>query len=305
MSVKNSFDIPRKGARKPSKKPVREKAVQKREPPRARSRKTLREKREEAQARWFAAYLTVFILVVVAVIYGLWRPEVRIREITVVNTPESAAVLAASMLEGKYIGLLPRDSIFLYPEKVVRAALMHEYPELAALSISRSSFTSLELSSIRRTSSFYWCGEGAGDFSTTLASCYEADVEGMVFARAVVVDETATTSPQLRIYAPLDTASSTNAYPLRGRVIGSEHLANLLRFIQAVETLGVPVLSTAIVGDEAELFVTPSTRIKYVLGKEEEAVALAQAALPSMNLLDGTIEYADFRFGGKVYVKRY
>jgi hypothetical protein len=297
MSAKNSFDLVRK--------PVKQ-APRKRPAPRAtsRPRKSLKERRRAARNLAGGLILLIIAVALGAVIYGFWRPEVRISEIRVSDVPDlaHAEALVTEVLDGAYLGVFPRDSVFFYPEQEARAALLDAFPSLSAVSVSRASFTALEIRGTERVSAFYWCGTTSADFTISLASCYEADADGLVFASAPS-SEGASTTERLRIYAPIDTASSTT-YPLRARVIGYEHLPSLLRFIGAVRTLGIPVLSSAIQGDEAELFVTPETRIKYVLGREEEAAKSAEAAFPTINFLDGSVEYADLRFDGKVYVKR-
>lgn len=304
MSVKKSFDVTRKPVAASAAKPVARKTPAR--PKTAHPRPSLRERRYAAQSRMHWLVFLVMALVVGAIIYGLWRPEVRISEVhaEAVPDPNVASLRVKQAIQGKYFGILPRDSIFFYPEKEVRAAVLEAFPSLVAVSISRDSFTALSVEGTERAAAFYWCGESAESFSVSGASCYEADTEGLVFAQVQSATDTmASTSPLLRIYAPLEAKGTS--YPVRGTVVGAEYLPNLLQFVKAVKTLGVPVLSTYIKGDEAELFVTPETRIKYVLGNEEEAARSAEAAFQNLNLLNGTIEYVDLRFEGKLYVKRY
>lgn len=306
---KQSFDL----VRKPVKPAVR-KSAPKRAPssPAPRPRKSLKERRQAARNAAGVFFIVLIVMIAGAIIYGFWRPEVRVTSVHTSGFPDGAQAeqVARATMEGAYAGIFPRDSIFLYPEKEIRSALMDAFPSLSSVSISRNSFSALSFSGTRREVAFYWCGESAASFSVSLSSCHEADAEGIVFAPAPAALEPQGTSTEvsalperLRIYAPVDTASSTS-YPLRARVMGFEHLPNLLRFISAVRTLGIPVLSTSIIGDEAELFVTPETRIKYVLGREAEAALAAEATFPTLNLLDGSIEYVDLRFLGKAYVKK-
>ncbi len=311
MSPSKNFDIgPRTAQKKKQKSAQRVKVEKVKEPPTVR-RRSLRERRRAARNFAGGVVIVLFFGVCALAVYGLWRPEVRITDFEIKNMPDKdrAHERVESILSGTYFGLLPRNSIFLYPEQELRSGLLDAFPSLSAVSISRTSFESLSFSGMRRVTSFYWCGTSGEAFSLALSSCYEADAHGVIFSPAPFSEteagsSTPKTNERLRIYAPVE-AVETAEYPLRAQVVGFDHLPDLLRFISAIQQLGIPVLSTEIVGDEATLFVTPETRIRYVLGREEEAARAAEAAFPSLNLLDGSIEYVDVRFGDTLYVKRY
>lgn len=304
-----SFDMTRKSA--PARK-VQVSSVQKTKPKKSepkpkspRPKKSLRERRERVRNRVSGLIFIVVVLLVGAVVYGFWRTEVRVSEIRVHDVPneELATTRAKEILAGKYFGILPRDSIFFYPEKELQTAILDALPSLTRVSVARESFTALALTGERREAAFHWCGMSGAEFSLTEASCYEADTAGFIFARVGDVPEMAS-STMLRIYAPLEEGGD-GASPIRRTVVGTGYLPNLLEFVQAVKGFGLPVLSTFIQGDEAELFVTPKTRIMYVLGKEAEAIRNAEAGFKDLNLRNDSIEYVDLRFDGKLYVKRY
>lgn len=311
MSAKKSFDVRRKApARKPEPKP----APRKRSAPRSRpaprpSRmrpSTLAARRREEKKRWLGIYFVLFLVLVGAVIYMFWRPEIRIQE--VVSEDASLAAIAKGEIEGTYFKVLPRDSIFFYPERDIRAAILDEHPEISALSISRQGLQEISIKTVSRSVAFWWCGTPE-NASATNFSCYEADAEGLIF-RPAIVSENASSTPSgstLRIYANLIDATSTPSYPLKARMESLESIPDVLRFVKSMKTLNVSPVSVAIRGDEADLFVPSSgrgTRITYVLGREESAAELAAAVFPNLNLTDGSIEYVDLRFSGKAYIKR-
>ena len=70
-----------------------------------------------------------------------------------------------------------------------------------------------------------------------------------------------------------------------------------------MKSLNVPIVSLVLRGDEADLYPQSGTRITYVLGQEQAAAQLAKAAFPSLDLNDGSVQYVDLRFDGKVYYK--
>ncbi len=299
MSAKRSFDVqPRKEA------PARRTKRRAKETPAPRRRKTLREKRREARGTKNTFVLVLFVLCALALLYGFWRPEVRITSITAEETPDPAgiAALATETLTGTYYHLLPRNSFFMYSEKEMRRSILDAYPSISALSIQRTGFTELSITASSRQAAFVWCGtpEVAGAHS---GLCYETDAEGFVFSPAAYENELEEAS-LLHVFASLDIASSTRAYPLGAKVEGAAKLPDILRFARAIGSLGIVLRSVAIRGDEADLYSAGDTRITYVVGKESEAAHIADSTFGKLNFMDGSIEYVDLRFGGKAYIKR-
>ena len=240
------------------------------------------------------AALAAIALVAVLIVYGLHRPEVRIRSIDASGThAEAMPRIALDALKGRYYAVIPKDSIFFYDEEEVRAALLASFPDISSLSIGRSGFSSLRVESLSRIQAFAWCGTMMGD---ALESCYEADGEGFIFR------ETAVASSTLRIYGQL---KDIDAPVVGNKVAAADQVPIALQFVRAIESMGAGVESLQLRGDETDLFIRGSTtRITYILGKEREAAQLAASVLPTVNLTDGSIEYLDLRFEGKAYVKK-
>lgn len=294
---KKSFDLERKSAQPSSKKKVSQKTA-----PRQKRATSLRERRE-AVRRMKAGMLSAFIFLLIGgAVYTLWRPEVRVSEIRVAGEHYEAAIeaIAQEEMSGSYYYLFPRDSFFFYPERTIEEAIRSAFPEVKQVSMSRMSFTSLAVELEERTLDFLWCG--LPEEEKKEGECYEADREGYIFKRAE--QQAASSSEMLRVYALLDTASTTDRYPLRARVLGTDTIDEILTFSRSIEALGTPLSMIAIRNDEADVYSEGGTRITYVVGGEREAMENARAALPKLNLMDGSVEYVDLRFPGKVYVKR-
>lgn len=297
MSARKSFDIgPEKPAAKKTKVPVKaakKKAVAQRRP------KRLRERREEEKGRMRTVVGVLCLFVLGLALYGLWRPEIRIStvEASGMRDEEGVEALVQETLAGTTHVVIPNDSFFFYPEQQIRMKVMEAYPRIKSLSVVRDGFTGLTLSSVDRETAFLWCGlpEEAG------GECYEADTHGFIFMPA---QEFGTTTSYLLVRGYLESATSTNTYPLRSRVIGYEHLPTILTFTQSLEAFGTPITLASIRADEVDLYASSGTRITYVLGQEAQALKDARAALPALNLIDGSVEYVDLRFDGKVYIKR-
>lgn len=310
--ARRSFDIGRKQSapkaaakrRRRKAAPVKKESTHPRLATRAPKRK-LRDRRRDEMVRNLVLIAAAVALVVGAIIYLFWLPTVRINEVHAsgFGDPTSLESIAQKELKGTYAGVLPRNSFFFYPEREIRAAILERYPGISAISISRSGFSSITLKGSERAAAFLWCG-APSSLAADDKTCYQADAEGLVFASATFQEGTSTMSDLIHVYANLAEASSTDSYPLKARVQGASSLPDILRFARAMKALSVPVASIAIRGDEADLFVPPSTRITYVVGHETTAAAAAQAAFSGINLVDGSLEYVDLRFEGKVYIKR-
>jgi len=299
MSAKKSFDVQSK-AQDVEKPRRRKKRRTESLEPTPRRRKSLRTRRQEVRGKKNTFLLIVLVLICGAVVYGLWQPHVRITSVSAGETQdeERIAQLAERALSGTYYGVVPRNSFFFYPERELRTVILDAYPSISALTIRRTSFTELSISSISRASAFLWCGtpETAGNEGSL---CYETDAEGFVFK----AHEEGDTS-LLRVHAALDAASSSDSFPLRAKVEGAAKLPDILRFARAVSSLGIPLRAVAIRNDEADLYSAGGTRITYVIGKEREATRIAESTFSNLNFMDGSVEYVDLRFDSKAYIKR-
>lgn len=295
MSAKKSFDVSPKRRAAPAAK----KATPRKQAP-ARRKKTLRERREESRRTTSLLFFAGLLVVIGGVFYLLWMPEARIRNINASGVPESEAIstMVTEELSGTYYRVIPRDSFLFFPERTIRARILAAHPALSSLSIKRTGLDSIVLSATARQSAFLWCGtpEAVGSAD----SCFEADGKGLVFVASG--SEASTTA--LHVFAELDSASSTAVYPLGAHVVGTDDIPAILRLTRAIQALGTSLRSVSIRGDEADLMTEGGTRITYVIGNESAASKDAAAAFPSLNLVDGSIEYIDLRFPGKVYLKR-
>ncbi len=269
----------------------------------------LREKRQK-QRRSYQIIAILFILALIAaLIYVLWLPATRVRTIDT-EGPDGAGVqqAAAAAITGTYAYILPRNSIFMLPESAIRAQILKQFPDIDAVSIQSESLHSIKIISSPRAAAFIWCGVSA-DMPPADGMCYNADAAGLIYAPS---DPSVTNaSSTLRIFAPLDHDVTEGASPVRSHVVASKQIPDALRLVKAFRSLGAPVSSLSIHGDEGDFYLQGPTKVYYVLGHEEQAAELAASTFPKLNLTDGSIDYIDLRFvsapgqPGKVYVKRF
>ncbi len=308
MSAKKSWDLERKPARVSAPEPVAAaRGVSTRNVTIARGAKVKKEAGPPLKARrrkqqvLFRILLGVLLLAVIAgTFYVLWLPVFRVNAVSV-EGPDSAQVqeLAQAKLQGAYFWILPRNSLFFIPQKAIRKSILENYADIEAVSMSAHGLHTLVIQNIRRVTAFWWCGTS---LEAAPGTCYETDAEGLLFAQTDLSMMEASTTPLLKMYMMLDAPDA--AAPLRSHIANATVIPNILRMVKALRSLGANIDSVILRDDEVDLKTAGGTRITYVLGHEAQAAALAATALPTLDVNDGSIEYVELRFEGKVYVKK-
>lgn len=254
------------------------------------------ERRRTRRRRTVIALLVIILLAFGGVLYQLWQNPMRISHVEIFGADQSFAKYAHMAMEGSHFGIIPRNSIFFYPARAIRAAIMREHPNVAAVSIFRKGFTGLSIKVSERVGIARWCGlapsPGADEY------CYVFDANGLVFAPA---DQSAAPINSFILYAPLESGAEE---PLRAELAGAENLPSTFDFARQLDTFGSAVTRVVIRDDEVDQHLESGTRVTYVLGNEQNAFTALVSARENINLADGSIDYVDLRFGQKVYVKR-
>ena len=209
--------------------------------------------------RAFIAFVVVLIILCGAALYGVQQPAVRISHVEVFGTNAALATIAEASMRGRYLGIIPRDSTFFFPEATIRADILAARLDLSTISIFRNGLTGLSIKVNNRVPIARWCG--AAKVASSTETCYVFDDSGYIFA---------TTSDE----SPVN------------------------------PTLGSPVSALAIHDGEVDVHLTSGTRLTYVLGHEQNAFTALVSAKSNFNLADGSLDYVDLRFDGKVYVKK-
>lgn len=265
----------------------------------------LAERRRTRRRRAFIAFFILLLLLLASAIYGLQQNVVRISRIEVLGADSSLSSYATSAMQGSYLGVIPRDSTFFFPEERIRADILASHNDIAAVSILRDGFTGISIKVDYRVPIARWCGDATrfnledSDLRLNLAAdCYVFDSSGVIFSAASTTTQTINT---FKLYAPL---ADGTLEPLRATILYTEKLPAVFDFVRQLSTMGSPAVSVVIHGDEVDNILENGTRVTYVLGNERNAFTALVSAGDSINLADGSVDYVDLRFDGKVYVKR-
>jgi hypothetical protein len=218
------------------------------------------------------------------------------------DTQESLLAIATTAMLGNYFGIIPRDSIFFFPGARIRANILTAHPELAAISISRNWMTGLSITAQNRVPIAEWCPytifeQASTTFATSspaTTSCYLFDANGFIFA---------TTSPLQTINSFVVFSTLMNNNPIGSTLPNADKLPIAFNFARQLSSFGATASSIVFRGDEVDDYVTTGTRITYVLGDEQNAFTALSSARNNFNLSNGSVEYVDLRFDGKIYIK--
>lgn len=260
-----------------------------------------------------------------AVVYGLWRPAVRIARIEVQGADVSSfEAIARVSLQGSYLGVIPRDSIFFFPASVIRRTILDTHKGIAAVSISRGGFSSISIKTDVRVPIARWCGTIAvpvlddSPFKEIVPTagdeCYLFDASGFVYATATEAFSPVIGSNQDKTLTPfvLFSALVAETAPYVGATLkDADRLPATFDFARQLGLSGPLVRTVVIRADEADFFLASAAsstvsgpRITYLLGSEQDAFTALVSAKGTLNLSDPSLQYVDLRFPGKVYLKK-
>jgi hypothetical protein len=244
------------------------------------------------------------VLILLALI-GLNQSAVRVSRVDVFGTTYPLEPLAREALRGSYAFIIPHDSIFFLPKQSIREHILRAYPSIAAVSIFRSGLTSVSIRVTSRTPVARWCGDTyhlSHTASTTEPSteipCYYFDTSGHIFGTSTdsaLLNETLLYEPFAALQAPR----------IEDRVLPNANLLpDVFKMSRELSTMGARIAAIHIHDGQVDLYAENGTRIMYVLGKEVMAFTALNATKDTVPLADGSLEYVDLRFDGKLYLKR-
>lgn len=262
--------------------------------PRAHAKRRLEERRRRARIILFVLGGSVLIALVVGVVVLLNRHELLLTTVRVsgaVYTREDLVHQTVSdMLSGRYGGLVPRSNALLYPRESIERALVDVFPAIREADIRRAGLTELNVTVLERAPDARWC-----DGVASTSRCFFLDNEGLVFAK-----DDGSAASRIQFLGLL------GEHPL-GEVYAPGFYASLRALVTNLELATRREVLSVRLDEVNDVFVTLSGggELRFTtkaLGPElADAVA---SVFASRRFEEGDVlEYADFRFGNKIYVK--
>lgn len=268
------------------------------------SNERLATRRRLRRRRILITLSALLVVICAGIIYELNQSALRISRVVIYGADQSLADIATQAMRGRYLGLIPRDSTFFYPASSIRKEFINVRPGIAAISIFRNGLTGLSIKINDRVAIARWCGLTPTDFSVAGEGhggdeyCYVFDANGYLFAAA------ATTTVPLNSFSFYGRLVGDTLEPLRATLSRADQLPAVFDFARELDTLGGSVTKVILRDDEVDDLLASGTRITYVLGHEQDAFTALVSARASLNLADGSLEYVDLRFDGRVYSKK-
>jgi len=242
-------------------------------------------------------------------LYVVQQDAVRVSQIDIFGADASLSTYAKEALEGTYLGVVPRNSIFFYPEEDIRARIMRADSDVATVSIFRKGLRGLTVKVSNRVPIARWCGESyvpqatrfdlkaTSTRSNLVDQCYVFDDSGFVFA-------TTTSLPLVNSFAFYEAVASSTPVGVGSTLPNTQEFPAAFNFARELATFGSPVVAVVIRENEVDTHLASGTRLTYVLGREQDTYTALSSAKHSLNLADGSLDYVDLRFDGKMYLKK-
>lgn len=262
-------------------------------------------RRKSRRRRALLALSVLLFVALSALIWGLRQSAVRIAHVEIYGADKSLSEIVFEHMRGNYLGIIPRDSTFFLPSAGIRSDILTVYPDIAAISLFRDGFSGLSIKADYRVPIARWCGStpstssgqtSSPQVASTTAGCYLFDASGFIYAT------TSTTLPlnSFVLYEP----AAREGDPIGLTLPHPEKLPAAFDFARKLTTFGSAVSSIVIHDGEVDEYLESGTRVTYVLGNEQGAFTALTSARKNLNLADGSLDYVDLRFSGKLYLKK-
>lgn len=282
-----------------------------------RNNPTLKPSKLRRRRRKIFAFKTilVFLILIGFVFLFSWlskMPSIQIENIEVSGnltvSKDEIINLIRTETSAKYFKLFSKNSVFLYPKKIIGIKLADDFKGIETVSIKSKGLKTLIVSMVERKPNSLWCFNESEDGNVpkneNSGKCYFLDKEGVVFSEAPDFSG----NSFLRYYGLLDDVEQ----PIGENYMSSEKFKEVSRFIGSLEILGIKV-ATFRAESENDYEIDLKNGIKIILdGKQpfDKTLENIQSILTEVDLKRDyspsnppKINYVDLRFGNKVYLK--
>lgn len=241
--------------------------------------------------------IAVFLLALATgVVFGLKMEWINIADINIKGNSALATKALESFAEekisGNYAFVLPKSNILLYPRKDLQESLLDSFKEIKEVDVSFESLQSISVNVEERKPFALYCGIEIA----TSSDCFFLDEEGFVFTKAPEFSG----NVYLKYYGP--TSEIGEQY------IDVESFREISFFLASLSEIGLkPIIFNIVNEDDFEVELESGGKIMF--GQKQSLSSIyenIQSVFGSEEFDEDSLEvldYADFRFGNKVYFK--
>lgn len=211
------------------------------------------------------------------------------------------------IIQGHYIYFIPKDNIFLYPERKIKQNLSNEYKRIKDIIFDINKDNKLVINIVEFKGKYLWCGENIKDIEKR--ECYFMDENGYVFDKSAFF----TGDVYFKFFGPLEKNN--------GNILSSNYLpkyfSDIVTFSENLRKIGISISylnvkenfdgEFVIEGDDTSL---ENSKIIFKINDNlKKVIENLEASINTEPLLSSfknefkNLEYIDLRFGNKVFYK--
>lgn len=207
----------------------------------------------------------------------------------------------------KYFGLFSKNSRFLYPNDQIEEKILNDLKEIEKIEIKSRGLKALTVSVEERKPNSVWCADKDGNAenknSENTNSCYFLDKEGMIFSKAPDFSG----GTYVHYYGLIGTST-----PIGKIYFSSVKFKEINSFLNSLKGLGVIISEFhAETENDYEIYLENGSRIIFDDKQPfEKTLANLESILGEIGIGKGLstsssvkLDYADLRFGNKVFYK--
>jgi len=260
----------------------------------AKRKLTLKERRRRARIIGLVFFLILAGTLLVGLVMGLRRPEVTIATVTVLGTNYVRSDLVERVvhdaLGGYYLFVIPRSNTFLFPKDEIIRELKEVFHPVDRVVIERNELTGISVFVTEYVPDALWCtGFEEG------SSCYFMNESGFVF-----------TPTQEKANGLLRFSSGRDSVTVGERYLDGEY-ERLRAFVEnlTVATSRTPERISINEHNDVSVSFVEGGEVRFTLENTDDTLLdnIASVFASRRFQSDELFEYADFRFGNKIYVK--
>lgn len=260
--------------------------------------KLAKKKRKQLFSK-IGSILFILLFILVGAIFILRVKQINISDIRIKgNSTISKQTLKEFVQEkifGNYIFVFPKSNIFLYPKKDLQISLLENFKEIKETEVSFENFQSISIKIEERKPYALYCG----DYVSTTTSCYFLDEDGLIFTKAPDFSG----NVFLRYFGVLDKEDL-----IGGQFMPSKDFKEINFFLTSLSKINIVPIAFSVL-DENDFEVHLENGGKILFGRAQnlsDVYENIQSVFDSEDFNKDNLpnlDYADFRFGNKVYFK--